>query len=374
MRTDRRAEERGRGSAEGAVAVTRPAAGDGAGPSGAPTGTGPRQIRRRGARLSPAQALFRRLFLSNGLVFTAGTLVLAVSPVTVSAPVLPAEVPVLIVGLGVILAVNAILLRKSLAPLEALTALMRRVDLMGSSARLTDRGNGDLADLIESFNAMLDRLEAERSFSTAHVLAAQEAERQRIAQELHDEIGQTLTVALLELKRVVDRAPRNLREELQAVQETVRSSLDEVRQVARRLRPGVLEDLGLLSALSALAAEFSRASGVPVERRCDPDLPELSSEAELVIYRIAQESLTNISRHAKASRVWLTLTAERGMVRLRITDDGRGGVDREGAGIRGMRERALLIGARLSIDSPPGEGTEVLLEVPLAGRTAERGG
>src|SRR5690606_20076781 len=175
-------------------------------------------------------------------------------------------------------------------------------------------------------------------------------------------------------KRVVDRAPRNLREELQAVQETVRSSLDEVRQVARRLRPGVLEDLGLLSALSALAAEFSRASGVPVERRCDPDLPELSSEAELVIYRIAQESLTNISRHAKASRVWLTLTAERGMVRLRITDDGRGGVDREGAGIRGMRERALLIGARLSIDSPPGEGTEVLPEVPLAGRTAHRGG
>ncbi|SDR19916.1 two-component system, NarL family, sensor histidine kinase UhpB [Thermostaphylospora chromogena] len=335
--------------------------------------SGRRLLRRRGARLSPAQALFRRLFVFNGLVFTVGTLVLALSPATVSSPVLLTEVPVLIVGLGVILAVNAFLLRASLAPLEALTTLMRRVDLLGSSGRLTDSGNGDLTDVIDTFNAMLDRLEAERSTSTAHVLAAQEGERQRIAQELHDEIGQTLTVALLELKRVVDRAPQELREELHAVQETVRSSLDEVRQVARRLRPGVLEDLGLLSALSALAAEFSRASGVPVERRCDPDLPELSSEAELVIYRIAQESLTNVTRHAKASRVWLSLRAERDTVRLRITDDGCGGVVDEGAGIRGMRERALLIGARLSIDSPPGEGTQVLLEVPLAGRTAERG-
>lgn len=349
------------------MGVSRSAAGERA------EGLGRRLFRRRGKRLSPAQALFRRLFVFNGLVFTVGTLVLAVSPATVSSPVLLTEVPVLIVGLGVILAVNGFLLRASLAPLEALTTLMRRVDLMGSSGRLTDSGNGDLTDVIDTFNAMLDRLEAERSTSTAHALAAQEGERQRIAQELHDEIGQTLTVALLELKRVVDRAPQELREELHAVQETVRSSLDEVRQVARRLRPGVLEDLGLLSALSALAAEFSRASGVPVERRCDPDLPELSSEAELVIYRIAQESLTNVTRHAKASRVWLSLRAERGMVRLRITDDGCGGVVREGAGIRGMRERALLIGARLSIDSPPGEGTQVLLEVPLAGRTAERG-
>lgn len=313
------------------------------------------------------QALFRRLFVINGLVFTAGTLVLAVSPATVSSPVLWTEVPVLIVGLGLILAANALLLRASLAPLEALTTLMRRVDLMGSSGRLTDSGNGDLTDVIDTFNAMLDRLEAERSMSTAHALAAQEGERQRIAQELHDEIGQTLTVALLELKRVVDRAPEELREELAGVQETVRSGLEEVRQVARRLRPGVLEDLGLHSALSALAAEFSRAGGVPVERRIDPGLPELSGDVELVLYRIAQESLTNVTRHAGASRVWMSLTCRDGTVRLRIADDGRGGVSREGAGIRGMRERALLIGARLTISSPPGQGTEVLLDVPVGG-------
>lgn len=96
----------------------------------------------------------------------------------------------------------------------------------------------------------------------------------------------------------MDRAPDDLRDELHTVQETIRASLDEVRQVARRLRPSVLEDLGLSSAMSALAADFSEASAVPAARRLDRQLPALSSDAELVLYRIAQESLTNIARHA----------------------------------------------------------------------------
>ena len=312
----------------------------------------------------PEQALFRRLFALNGLVFTAGTLVLALSPATVSSPVLLAEIPVLIVGLAVILTANALLLRASLAPLGQLTQLMQRVDLLHAGDRLHDSGNGDLTHLINTFNAMLDRLEAERSESSAHALAAQEGERQRIARELHDEVGQGLTVVLLGLKRVMDRAPDELREELRTVLEMVRSSLDEVGQVARRLRPDVLTDLGLLSALNALATEFSQASGVPVARRLDGELPTLSAEVELVIFRIAQESLTNVARHAHASRVELSLRAEPGAVVLRVADDGRGGVRREGAGIRGMRERALLVGARLTIAEPPRGGTEVRLVVP----------
>jgi two-component system sensor histidine kinase UhpB len=107
---------------------------------------------------------------------------------------------------------------------------------------------------------MLDRLEAERGASSARALAAQEGERQRIAQELHDEIGQSLTAVLLSLKRPVDTAPAELLDELRTVQDITRASLDEVRQVARRLRPGVLDDLGLVSAMSALAADFSKAS------------------------------------------------------------------------------------------------------------------
>jgi two-component system sensor histidine kinase UhpB len=318
----------------------------------------------------PARSLFRRIVLINGLVFTVGTLVLALSPATVSSRVQLAEIPVLTVGLAVILTANALLLRRSLAPIDALTRVMARVDLLRPTDRLAEGGNGDLTRLIGTFNAMIDRLEAERTASSAHALAAQEGERQRIARELHDEIGQSLTAVLLALKRVADRAPGELRDELRGVQETVRSSLDEVRQVARRLRPGVLEDLGLQSALSALVAEFTETAGVPVTRSAGRGLPELDADVELVLYRIAQEGLTNVARHAGASRVELTLDASSDSVTLVISDDGGGGVVREGAGIRGMRERALLIGAELGITSVPGRGTEVRLTVPLPARVA----
>ncbi|HWM01765.1 MAG TPA: histidine kinase [Actinophytocola sp.] len=318
---------------------------------------------------TPARALFWRLFLLNALVFVTAAAVLAVSPVTVSAPILVTEITVLAVGLVLMLAVTAVLLRSSLRPLDGLTGLMERVDLLRPGERLAVRGNGDVAHLLRTFNGMLDRLESERGTSSAQALAAQEGERQRIAQELHDEIGQSLTAVLLGLKRAVDRAPDELRDELRTVQELTRGCLDEVRQVARRLRPGVLEDLGLISALSALATDFTGASEVPVTRRLDPRLPALSRNVELVLYRIAQESLTNIARHAGASRVELALTRERAGVLLHIADDGRGlGGSAEGAGIRGMRERAILIGAHLSLDTRPGGGTKVRLFVPMGAK------
>jgi two-component system sensor histidine kinase UhpB len=289
-----------------------------------------------------------------------------VSPVTVSAPILVTEISVLVLGLVVMLVVTAFLLRTSLRPLDGLTELMERVDLLRPGERLAVRGNGDVAHLLRTFNDMLDRLESERGTASAQALAAQEAERHRIAQELHDEIGQSLTAVLLGLKRAVDRAPDGLREELRGVQELTRASLDEVRQVARRLRPGVLEDLGLVSAISALTTDFTQASEAPVTRRIDQRLPELTRDTELVLYRIAQEGLTNVARHAGASRVELALTREPDGVLLRITDDGRGLSGAvEGAGIRGMRERAILIGATLAIDPRTGGGTEVRLLVPI---------
>jgi two-component system sensor histidine kinase UhpB len=324
---------------------------------------------------APTAALFWRQFLATGLVFVIGTAVLVLSPVTVSTPIVLRELAVLGVGLTLLLAVNAFLLRATLKPLDGLTALMQRVDLLRPGQRADANGTGDVANLIRTFNGMLDRLEAERGASTAQALAAQEGERQRIARELHDEIGQSLTAVLLELKRTVDRAPADLHDDLRGVQEMVRASLDEVRQVARRLRPGVLEDLGLSSAISALTSEFSRASGAGVTRRLDDRLPPLGRDAELVIYRIAQESLTNVARHAGASHVELDLTAEQDAVVLRVADDGRGVAGgREGAGIRGMRERALLVGAEMSITEQPGGGTEVRLAVPARGDRAVSGG
>jgi two-component system sensor histidine kinase UhpB len=308
--------------------------------------------------------LFRRVVLINGVVFTLGTLVLAISPASVSARIKLTEIPVLLVGFAVVVIANALLLQSSLAPLDRLAASMRRVDPPQPSDRMHDRGNGDLEHLITSFNAMLDRLETERTSASASALTAQENERQRIARELHDEIGQTLTAALLTLKRAVDRAPAGMLRELKDAQETVRASLDEVRGIARRLRPDALEDLGLPSALNALCNQFTQATGVDVVKHIAPQADRLKPDIALVCYRIAQESLTNVARHSGAQKAWLDLHVSAEELMLRIADNGSGGVNSEGAGITGMRERALLVHATLTITSPSNEGTEVRMVVP----------
>ncbi|WP_284116887.1 histidine kinase, partial [Streptomyces fragilis] len=194
-------------------------------------------------------SLFWRIFLLNAVVLGAATSLLLWAPVTVSVPVLLTEAVILVVGLAVMLVANAALIRWGLAPLARLTRRMTTVDLLRPGQRLPEYGTGEVADVIRTFNAMLDRLEHERVASSARVLNAQESERRRIAQELHDEVGQSMTAILLALKRVADRADPPLREELALIQEATRAGLDEIRRLLRRLRPGVLEDLGLVSAL-----------------------------------------------------------------------------------------------------------------------------
>ncbi|MFD9717161.1 sensor histidine kinase [Streptomyces sp. NPDC059076] len=314
-----------------------------------------------------ALSLFWRIFLLNAAVLTLATALLLLGPVTVSTPVVLAEALILSAGLAIMLIANAALLRLGLSPLQRLARTMATLDLLRPAPRPAATGHGEIAELITTFNSMLDRLEAERATSSARALSAQEGERRRIAQELHDEVGQTLTAVLLELKRVADQAPDSVRVELLHVQETTRGSLDEIRRIARRLRPGVLDELGLVSALRSLVNEVPSHGGLTVGRRLQMDLPELGKDVELVLYRVAQESLTNTVRHARASHVELTLRRIHGGVELRICDDGRGlqGAP-EGAGIRGMRERALLIGAQLHLEPGPGGGTDVRLVVPIA--------
>jgi two-component system sensor histidine kinase UhpB len=310
-------------------------------------------------------SLFWRIFLLNAAVLTAATALLLLGPVTVSTPVLLTEALILTAGLATLLVANAALLRIGLTPLARLARAMTTIDLLRPGPRPMVAGHGEIADLIKTFNTMLDRLETERATSSARALSAQEAERRRISQELHDEIGQSLTAVLLELKRVADQAPAPLQTELHQVQEATRDSLDEIRRIARRLRPGVLEELGLASALKALTTEIPAHSRIIARRQLDTDLPPLGEEAELVLYRVAQESLTNTVRHAHAQRLDLTLRRSPTGVELRIRDDGLGlrGAP-EGSGIRGMRERALLIGAELALGPSPEGGTEVRLTVP----------
>ena len=313
-------------------------------------------------------SLFWRIFGLNAVVLGIATALLLWAPVTVSVPVLLTEAMILVGGLAVMLVANGTLLRWGLAPLDRLTRLMTTVDLLRPGQRLPVPGaaGSEVADLIRTFNAMLDRLEHERATSSARALLAQEAERRRIAQELHDEVGQSMTAILLVLKRAADDAPEPLREDLHQAQEITRESLDEVRRLVRRLRPGVLEDLGLVSALTSLSQDFATHTGLRVVRRLDSDLPALDHESELVLYRVAQESLTNAARHADARRVEVSLHGADEAVVLEIADDGRGiEAACEGAGIRGMRERALLAGATLDITSTPGTGTRIRLTAPV---------
>jgi signal transduction histidine kinase len=201
--------------------------------------------------------------------------------------------------------------------------------------------------------------------SARSTLAGQEAERQRLARELHDEIGQTLTALLLQLGRAAKEASPDVVQRLGDAQEAARASIGEVQRIVRELRPEALEDLGLATALTVLANRVQEHTGLRIVRRLEHDLPALSRDEELVAYRVAQEALTNVVRHAEASRAELRLERTRDGVSLSVTDDGRGmdGAN-AGTGIRGMQERALLIGARLAIDSSESGGSEVRLTFP----------
>lgn len=313
--------------------------------------------------------LFWRVFAVNASLLTLIAVLLIVSPVTISFPIALTEAIVVVVGLVVTVGVNAVLLRRAFAPLARLAERMEMVDLLRPGQRLQVLRDDEIGRVVAAFNRMLDRLERERRESARRVLAAQEAERVGIARDLHDEVGQVLTGVLLQLNSIAEKAPEH-EEALGDARQAVRRALDEVRRISSELRPEMLEHLGLVSALTELTTTFGRLTSVRVERQFDTSLPKLSPEAELAIYRIAQESLTNVARHSRASRVTIALESSRDGVLLRVADDGRGfgaSTPTEHGGLRSMRERALLVDGALAIGPASGGGVEVRLEVPATG-------
>ena len=312
--------------------------------------------------------LFWRVFAVNATVLAVAAAMLALTPATVSRPVATTELVVLTAGIAVMLVVNLVLLRRAFVPLARLGGLAKTVDPLAPGQRVTvEAPDPEVAALVQAFNEMLDRLETERRDSARRALAAQESERMRIARELHDEIGQGLTAALLQLETLARRSDTADRTEIEAVREAIRSMLAEVREIARRLRPEALDDLGLISALTALGTGFAKQTGVQCVRHLDAKTAALGPEEELVIYRVAQEALTNVARHADASCVEISLDAVDDRVVLTVRDDGKGiephALD-TARGIRGMRERAVLVGGKLEVSRRGTGGTEVRLELP----------
>lgn len=309
-----------------------------------------------------------RVFLVNGSVLLVAYLVLALAPVTVSVPVALPELVGLSIGLATMLALNFVVLRRVLSPLRSLVTAMSSVDPDRPGRRLSGvvPRSAEGATLLATFNDMLDRLENARREAARMALTAQEAERLRVARELHDEIGQTLTAVVIQAERAGEHPPTAV-EELARVAEGVRESLDDIRRIVRELRPEALDDLGLVNALIALCSRVDAQHGPSVRRNLQR-VPPLPPEVELVIYRVAQESLTNVARHALAATATVSLSGDTEKVVLVVEDDGRGlpaDLPGDTSGIRGMRERALLVEGRLSLESRPGRGTEVRLEVPL---------
>ncbi|MDQ4129471.1 MAG: histidine kinase [Actinomycetota bacterium] len=311
--------------------------------------------------------LLWRVFLTNAAAITAAFLLLAFSPATVQSP-LQLEGLVSTAGLVVLLLVNLFFMRRAFAPLGRLAAFMRRVDPLRPGPRIPSRTNvREVEDLTRAFNDMLDRLETERRESARRALAAQEGERRRLARELHDEIGQDLTAMLLKLESALRGADPSSRERLLDLRESARQTLQHIGTISRQLRPEALDDLGLKSALVSLTDRVAEGASIEVRRSLETDLPALTSEAELVVYRVAQESLTNAVRHGGGSWVEVSLRRTPTGVQLRVTDDGHG-LDgaAEGSGISGMRERALLVGGDLEFGASSAGGVEVRLEVVRA--------
>jgi two-component system sensor histidine kinase UhpB len=305
--------------------------------------------------------LFWRLFIPNACVLAAACIVLIIEPAN-------GRIPALVGGLTVMLAVNLVLMRRATDPLARLIETMGEVDPLAPGQRTAPVGPpSEVTTLSRAFNDMLDRIETERRESARRELLAQEAERRRVAAELHDEIGQGLTALKLALDRGVAAGGAEERSALEEARVIVPQLLDDVRRLARSLRPEVLDELGLLAALTNLCDRLSAQTGVDIRLSRDGELPALAPDVQLVVYRVTQESLTNVVRHAAAQRADVELTARDGRLSLTVTDDGRGinGDGPEGEGLRGMRERAVLVGGRFTVERMATGGTSVRLRIPI---------
>ncbi|HOY03388.1 MAG TPA: sensor histidine kinase, partial [Zoogloea sp.] len=208
---------------------------------------------------------------------------------------------------------------------------------------------------------------------SAHLNTVREEERRHIARDIHDELGASLTALQLEMnwlrQRLGDDA--TMRDKLDGMLEIGSHAMQAVRRILNDLRPGVLDHLGLWAALETLLLDFQKRSGLDCHYRCTPEIERcrLGRDAEIALYRIVQEVLTNVSRHARATQVRLEARADHRDLLLSIADDGLGmqvPLQPTSFGLLGMRERTLALGGTLDIDSHPGAGTRIVLRLPNA--------
>ena len=276
----------------------------------------------------------------------------------------------LAITIVLVLLVNMAILRRRFTPLERLIERVEAIDPsdpQGFEPPPADRSVEEIDRLTRSFCQLLDRIEVERQHSGRLVLRAQEEERKRVARDLHDEVNQALTAILLRLEALSHDAPERLAGDLAEVKALTNQAMDELLALARQLRPTALDDHGLVPAIYAQIRRFEEQTGIRAGFDAHGDPLTLGEDQQIVVYRVAQEALSNVARHSGAERVSVGLRAGGdGAVELSVRDDGRGfvpGAARGGLGLAGMAERARLLSGDLEIESEPGAGSAVTLRL-----------
>jgi two-component system, NarL family, sensor histidine kinase UhpB len=329
--------------------------------------------------------LFYKILIANAAIVLVGTVVGTVltraylregADLTFSWIILLAAA-----GMLVTILVNAIILRVALSPLKLLERTAEQVQAGDLDARVPYSPLRDvqLERLTRTFNGMLDNLESYRqrlSGVAARALDAEEQERKRIARELHDDTSQSLAALLIRLRLLRNNSDPRIRDAaLDEFREELGEALERIRRFARGLRPPALDELGLVPAVESHVRALSESLGILIRIEAEPIEDLLTRQAELALYRIAQEAISNAVRHADPNRVMVAIARTSGAVALTVSDDGTGFALDEisrsgegGLGLFGMKERASYVGGTVTIRSAPGAGTVVRAEIPVTPR------
>jgi two-component system sensor histidine kinase UhpB len=277
----------------------------------------------------------------------------------------------LILALAIVLTLctNLWMLQRRFRPLESLIDQIEAIDPAEPTPLELRRSDPveEIDRLASSFHNLLERIEDERRRSGQLAMRAQEEERRRLARDLHDEVNQALTAILLRLEALAQETPPERAPEVIELKRLVNQAMDELLNLARQLRPSALDDHGLVAALETQMKRFSARTGIEARLDTGGDPDALADVIQTAIYRVAQEALTNVTRHAGATVVELVVAQTNGEVELRVSDDGRGfdpAARGRGLGLVGMAERARLVGGELDVRSAPGGGTTITLRVP----------
>jgi two-component system sensor histidine kinase UhpB len=330
-----------------------------------------------------------KVLIGNAVVIIAGAIggtLLTQHLLTVSA--LALALLFATIGICLSLIINYVILRSALRPMDALQRTVERIDRGDTTVRapVEEIGDSQLHRFAQALNTMLERLAAHtRALQANHaqlrqlsgqVLSAQEEERKRIARELHDDTSGALARVLLNIQMCEDALPEGLpeiRKKMRGTRVLVEQTLENVRKMIFDLRPTLLDDLGLAAAVHWYAKNNLEPAGIQVQFEVSSDLGRASAAVETAMFRIAQEAVTNIIRHADARHARIQLAREQSNWVLTVQDDGRG-FDASAVhaansdhrwGLFGVRERVELLGGTFAIDSRVGTGTTLRVEIPV---------